>query len=117
MRPGEDETALEFVERADAANVDEALINAALIEHFGIQNDGDRKKLKLRSAPFWERVFRTHIAGIYQRGGSRYAAVTYIRRKNDRNEVPRFSEAELDKIVDSVGDWEARPKTRNQEFR
>jgi len=102
----DDESPIAFVERADALKIPEETINCVLGRHFGIADDGEIKKLKLQSKVFWETFCLDRVHGIFERGGTRYAAVKFVQRKNDFAEERRkLSEAEIDKLVDSVGEW------------
>ena len=100
------ETPLDFVERADSQKVPDEVINKVLTDHFGYTDDGEIKKLKLQSKPFWDQFYRDRVEGIFQRGGTRYAALRFVQRKNDfAEERRRLSEVEIEQIVDSVGEW------------
>ncbi|MEO1798481.1 MAG: hypothetical protein AAFR53_15950 [Pseudomonadota bacterium] len=106
IRPIGGETPLDFVERADALKVPDEVINKVLTDHFGYADDGEIKKLKLQSKPFWDQFYRDRVEGIFQRGGTRYAALRFVQRKNDyADEHRRLSDAEIERIVDSVGEW------------
>ena len=104
--PLPDETPENYVERVGGwknANI-EAFYK--IKSHFGF-NTAETRKLLLRSRSFWERFFIEHTQGIYNRGGSRYAALRYIQRKNDplRDGDKIFSQQEIDELIDSVGKW------------
>jgi len=106
IRPTNGETPLDFVERADSLKVQDEVINRVLTDHFGYADDGEIKKLKLQSKPFWDQFYRDHVEGIFRRGGTRYAALRFVQRKNDyAEEHRRLSEVEIERIVDSVGEW------------
>lgn len=106
IEPLHTETPLDFVERADALKVSDEKINEVLRLHFGFVDDGEIKKLKLQSKPFWDQFYLDRIRGIYKRGGTRYAAKKFIQRKNDFAEERRkLSEAEIETVVNSVGEW------------
>ena len=106
IKPTSGETALDFVERADLLKVPGKEINKFLRGHFGFVDDGEIKKLKLQSKPYWDQFYRARTRGIFQRGGTRYAALKFIQRKNNfADERRKLSEVEIERIVDSVGDW------------
>ncbi|MDV4145831.1 hypothetical protein [Shimia sp. FJ5] len=106
IEPIDGETPLDFVQRADSLKIPEGMINRILTDHFGYADDGEIKELKLQSKPFWDQFYREHVEGIFQRGGTRYAALRFIQRKNDHaDEHRRLSEVEIERIVDSAGEW------------
>ena len=106
IRPQSGETPLDFVERADTLQIPDDVINTVLRDHFGCADDAEIKKLKLQSKPFWDQFYRDHVEGIFRRGGTRYAALRFVQKKNDQqDEHKRLSEAEIELIVDAVGEW------------
>ncbi|WP_412073575.1 hypothetical protein [Tritonibacter mobilis] len=106
IEPFDDEDPLAFVERADTLKVSEEIVTDALKQHFGINEDVEIKKLKLQSKVFWEAFYFDHIRDLFTRDGSRYAAVKFIQRKNDFAEERRkLTEKEIERLVDSVGEW------------
>ncbi|QKG71116.1 hypothetical protein [Erythrobacter mangrovi] len=105
LRPLEDETPLEFVERADAHVIKDEEIDSTLKDHFNIREYGDTKRLRLQSRVFWRKFFVEHVRGIHRRGGSRYAAQRYIEKKNGHGGQEMFSQSEIDDLIDSIGKW------------
>ena len=106
IKPISGETPLDFVERADSLKVPGKVINKVLRDHFGYADAGEIKKLKLQSKPFWDQFYRDRVEGIFQRGGTRYAALRFVQRKNDHaDDHRRLSKDEIERIVDSVGEW------------
>ena len=106
IRPIDGETPLDFVERADSLKVADEVINKLLADHFGYADDREIKKLRLQSKPYWDQFYRDRVEGIFQRGGTRYAALRFVQRKNDyADEHRRLSEVEIERIIDSVGEW------------
>lgn len=105
IQPFKDETALAFIERADSVDLSDDKINAVLQKYFGINNAGEIKKLKLKSAIFWAKFFRRHASGIHERGGSRYAAITFVSKKNGQAGQKTLTEVQIEELVDSVGTW------------
>ena len=106
IEPLDDESPLGFVERVDTLKVSEEAITTILKEHFGFEDDGEIKELKLQSKPFWDRFYRGYVEGIFRRGGARYSAVKFIEKKNAHAEKRRkLSDVEIDEIVDSFGAW------------
>ncbi|EBA16827.1 hypothetical protein RSK20926_03444 [Roseobacter sp. SK209-2-6] len=104
--PLSDETALEFVERADVLKVSDEAINEVLRQHFDFASDEEIKKLKLQSKPFWVQFYQHRVQELLQRGGSRFAAIRFVQRKNESAEERRkLSETEIERLVDSVGKW------------
>lgn len=86
--------------------VPEEVINTVLRDHFGYADEGEIKKLKLQSKPFWDQFYRDRVEGIFQRGGTRYAALRFVQKKNDYADGHRkLSEVEIERIVDSVDEW------------
>ena len=82
------------------------MIYKVLTDHFGYADDGEIKKLKLQSKPFWDQFYRDRVEVLFQRGGTRYAALRFVQRKNENAaEHRRLSEVEIERIVDSVGEW------------
>lgn len=106
IKPLEGENPLAFVERADAMEMAEDSINSVLTKHFGLSDDREIKALKLKSCVFWERFFLEHVRGIKERGGSRYAAVKFIERKNGQAGQKKLTAHQIDDLVDSVGEWQ-----------
>lgn len=106
IRPIGGETPLDFVQRANSLKAPEDVINRVLTEHFGYADDEEIKKLKLKSKPFWDQFYLDSVEGIFLRGGTRYAALRFVQRKNDHaDEHRKLSELEIERIVDSVGEW------------
>lgn len=106
IEPLDDESPIAFVERADALIIPEETINLVLKRHFGFLDDAEIKKLKLQSRVFWEKFYLDRVQGIFARGGTRYAAVRFVERKNDiADERRKLSRAEIEKLVDSLGKW------------
>ena len=107
LHPLPDETPLAFVERADALKVPEEEINTVLKQHFGFGDDGEMKELKLQSKVFWDMFYREHAQGIFQRAGTRYAAVKFVEKKSaNADQRRKLSAAEIDALVDSFGEWQ-----------
>jgi len=106
MEPFENETPLAFVERADAMGLSDHTINSLLTTHFGISDARKIKVLKLKSRVFWERFFTEHVRGIHERGGSRYAAVKYIEKKNGQAGQQKLTAQQIEALVDAVGEWQ-----------
>ena len=107
LHPLPDETSLAFVERADALKVPEEEINTVLKQHFGFGDDGEMKELKLQSKVFWDMFYREHAQGIFQRAGTRYAAVKFFEKKSaNADQRRKLSAAEIDALVDSFGEWQ-----------
>ncbi|PRY76902.1 hypothetical protein CLV80_10779 [Yoonia maritima] len=105
ITPLKNETPLDFVERADELNVDGVVIDTILEEFYSLRDDGEIKKLKLRSAPFWEQFYRNHATNLFQRGAAKYAALNFIRRKNGASGQKMLSDQEIEDLVESVGVW------------
>ena len=106
IKPLDNESPLAFVERADSLNVSDDDINFVLERHFGFSENGEVKKLKLQSKVFWEEYYLAHVRGIFERGGARYAASRFVEKNNEFAEERRkLSRAEIDILIDSVGDW------------
>lgn len=107
IEPAQNENPLDFVERADAMELSDELINVALKEHFGFVDDGEMKKLKLQSKVFWERFYLDHATEILKRGGARYSALKFIQKKNASAEQRRkLSDEKINELIDSVGAWQ-----------
>jgi len=106
IEPFEDETALEFVERAETMEASDDLIRTILSSNFQIGDDAAQKKLRLMSRVFWERFFRTHVQSIFDRGGSRYSALIYIQKKNGLCGQKKLTDQQIAELVDSVGNWQ-----------
>ncbi len=104
LKPLEYETALEFVERANTLEAPDGAIDIALKEHFNIA-DRDVKQLKLKSSVFWQEFFYNHVLELHQRGGSRYAAIKFIHKKNGVAGQKELSEQQIEELVDLVGEW------------
>ncbi|MCK7614431.1 hypothetical protein [Roseibium sediminicola] len=104
--PFENETPLAFVERADTMGLPDETINSILRRHSGLSDDREIQALKLKSRVFWERFFTEHVRGIHERGGSRYAAVNFIARKNGQAGQERLTATQIDALVDAVGAWQ-----------
>ena len=100
-----EESALDFVERADASGASEDAINSVLKEHFGLCEDGEIKSLKLKSEVFWHGFYTDRVRDTFERGGTRYAAIKFIERKNGQAGQRALSNSEIHEIVASVGDW------------
>lgn len=105
LRPIQNESPLAFVERADAIGANEDDINSLLKGSFGIQDDGKIKALKLKSSVYWQKFYLEHTQGIFERSGSKYAAITFIQRKNGQAGQRKLTESEITELVDSVGNW------------
>ena len=104
--PLPDETPEDYVERVGGwknANYEAYL---KIKSHFGFDT-AETRTLLLKSRSFWKQLFIDHVQGIFNRGGSRYAAVRYIQRKNEhlRGGNKIFSQQEIDDLIDSVGQW------------
>ncbi|MBO6893368.1 MAG: hypothetical protein JJ866_15595 [Roseibium sp.] len=107
IQPHPDETPVAFIERADALELADEVIDDLLLRHFGIQDESKRKLLRLKSAVFWERFFVSHASQVCERGGSRYAALRFIQKKNGQCGQHPLSEKQIELLVDSVGEWKA----------
>ncbi len=96
----------EYVERVEKLDDADLYIVERLQTHFGMFQ-GEAKMLSLESRAFWERFFREYVERIFHRGGSRYAALRYIQRKNGQTDSgkPIFAQGEIDELIDSIGDW------------
>lgn len=77
-----------------------------LMSRFGL-TQGAAKEISFYSRSFWVRFFEEHVNGIYQRGGTRYAAIRFVQRKNVllKSGSKMFSQEEIDELIDSVGHW------------
>ncbi|MEM7215333.1 MAG: hypothetical protein AAF423_07295 [Pseudomonadota bacterium] len=106
LEPKPDENALAFVERADATGVSDEAINSTLKSHFGMIEDGEIKSLKLKSSVYWDNFYLERVKGIFERGGSNYAAIRFIHRKNGHCGQRTLTEKEINELVDSVGPWQ-----------
>lgn len=94
--PGE--TAEQYAERVGGWQDSAKSMRRILEENFGVSKS-ESKRLAVFSRSFQERFFIEHLEGMHARGGSRYGAMNYIQRKSD------FSEAEIEALVDSIGEW------------
>ncbi|MFY0595061.1 MAG: hypothetical protein JXQ85_01400 [Cognatishimia sp.] len=103
--PQPSETAIEFIQRAEAQGASDSSITKALRTHFKIDQEDQIKSLRLRSEIFWKNIYLDHARQLIARGGSRYAAVTFIKRKNGEAGQRFLTDEEIDSIVNSVGDW------------
>ena len=105
-KPLQDETPENYVERVGGwQNANNSAFYKIKL-HYGFDT-AETRKLLLSSKSFWQRIFLEHTQVIYNRDGSRYAALRFIQRKNehlrDGNKI--FSQQEIDSIIDSVGKW------------
>ena len=105
LMPEEGESPLAFVERADAFGATFGAVDAVLRAHFGMDNAREIKALKLKSFVFWEKFYKTRAKGIFERGGTRYAAIKFIERKNGQCGQRPLTDEEIGQLVDAVGDW------------
>ena len=104
--PLKDETPEDYVERVGGWHNANNIASYKIKSHYGFDS-GETRKLFLMSRSFWKRLFIDHATGIFNRGGSRYGALRYIQRKNEhlRDGKTIFSEREIKKLLDSVGNW------------
>ena len=103
--PLPDETPEDYVERV--GGWEKAAISAfkKLMSHYGF-DQREAQKIFHGSQSYWERFFLEHAQGIFNRGGSRYAALRFIQRKNEPFAGKQiFSQQEIDSLIDSVGRW------------
>lgn len=105
--PEPNETAIEFIERMDHAEVSEHHTTDVLKSHFRL-GDSDLKEIKLQSRPWWESFYRARVKEIFEKGGSRYGALRFIERKNQHHLGKRtyFTPEEIDQIINTFGKWE-----------
>jgi len=80
-------------------------VNRILRDHFGFEKDGDIKELKLKSEVFWQEFLLDRVTQIHARGGARYSAEKFIEKKNGVCGQRRFTQHEVDALIDSVGTW------------
>ncbi|KAE9628978.1 hypothetical protein [Parasedimentitalea maritima] len=105
LKPNPNESPLAFIERADTMGATDDILDSILNRNFGMQDDGEIKSLKLKSSVFWEGFYLERAKGIFERGGSKYAALKFIQRKNGQAGQRKLSEKEVKELVDSVGIW------------
>jgi len=105
-QPLPNESANDYSERVGGWKDSDTYMFAVLKEHFGME-PVDAKALSLEARSFWQTFFKEHAECIFNRGGTRYAAMRFVKRRNShlRNGNKIFTQDELEDIVDSVGKW------------
>lgn len=93
-----EETPEDYIERVGGWPGANLRMSEILEREFGIPED-ESKQFSLRSRSFHEQFFKEHLAEMLERGGSKYGAINYIRRKSD------WTDDEIAAFVDSVGKW------------
>ncbi|MEL6377634.1 MAG: hypothetical protein AAFQ04_10645 [Pseudomonadota bacterium] len=78
IEPLDTESALAFVVRADILKVSDQVINRVLKDHFGYEDKGSIKELRLGSKPFWVQLYRKRIEELFKGGCGRYSAEKVI---------------------------------------
>ena len=105
LNPLSDETPENYVERVGGWKNAHVAATKLLMSHYGFDHS-EAKKIFLSSKSYWKRFFLEHVQGIFNRGGSRYAALRFIQRKNEPFAGKQiFSQREIDSLIDSVGRW------------
>lgn len=97
-RPGE--TAEDYAERVGGWPDSNIHMCEVLESDFG-KSEEDAKRLCLGSRSFWDAFFREQLSERLARGGSRYGAINFVRRKCD------WTDDEIAELVDSIGDWKS----------
>ncbi|MGI9412566.1 MAG: hypothetical protein ACR2PM_02795 [Hyphomicrobiales bacterium] len=97
-QPGE--AAEDYVERVGGWPGANMKMREVLESEFGIP-ETESKQFALRSRSFHETFLREHLSEMLARGGSRYGAINYLRRKSD------WTDNDISKFVDSIGSWES----------
>ena len=105
LTPEEGESPLAFVERADVTGARFGAVDKVLRSHFGMDDAREIKALRLKSFVFWKKFYETRAKGIFERGGTRYAAVKFIERKNGQCGQRLLTDEEISQLVDAVGVW------------
>ena len=105
LAPKEGESPLAYVERADAVGASFGNVDKVLRSHFGMEDSGEIKALKLKSFVFWKKFYESRAKGILERGGTRYAAVKFIERKNGQCGQKPLTDEEIGQLVDAAGVW------------
>ena len=104
--PRNGETSEDYVERVGGWHSSNIEMTRVLRDHYGMTNE-DAKTSCLKSQSFWRSFFLEHVEKLHKANGARFAALNYIRRKNDPlgNGEPTFTQEEIDELVDAFGPW------------
>lgn len=89
----------EYIERVGGWPDANMRMSEILESEFGVP-EGESKQFALRSRSFHEQILKEHLEDMLARGGSRYGAINYVRRKSDW-----LTDEEIAAFVDSVGEW------------
>jgi len=102
----EGEAAEDYVERVGGLEGSNVYAILEMEAHFAYDR-GQSRELFLKSRAFWEQFFLDHTKGIFECGGTRYAAMRFIQKKNVTlgNGDKIFSEQDINALIDSVGNW------------
>ncbi len=97
-RRAPNETAEAYVERVGGWDSSPMRMIQVLRDDFGI-SVWDARDLAIASRSFQTRYLRDGLTALHARGGARYAAMNWVRRRSD------FSASEATQLVDSIGEW------------
>lgn len=92
------ETAEEYVERVGGWQGSPIRIIHVLRNDFGLPTK-EAKDLVMNSRSVQVRFLSNYLKELHARGGTKYAAMNYVRRRSS------LSELEAIQIIDSVGEW------------